>query len=321
MGEGLMNINTNVNYNFYANSVNKNKTATTASTLKVKGDYDYKDNSQKTTFSPHGNVIVESSSNGLRTEEDMFNIINENKSWLLDGETVSFKDLDDESKKDLFELTSIHKDYYNKNKKGMSFGGLFTKLGNHYASKREELMGTYSGDELDEKLSKLEKVFKMYAETKVVGNVNEMGSMVNVAHFNLLEAKTAKWIKEGQEAVQNNKNVNDIKFDDVIPNTKQALSELVKQAKNVIDSVTQFFNENGVVSGNQIESLYNYTKKDDTWSLGKLNMTFGVLNQTKKSNADRYSDEQFNQMMNSEEVNKIFTEDEKSFFGELFNSY
>lgn len=304
-----MSMNINASNNYSLNSINTiNKSNTSA--LKPNINHVDKQTSKTGLFSPHGNVIVETDSNNLYQPKEIFNIMNDNKNWLLDGEEVGFKNLDNESKGFLFEFSNVHKQYSEETEGNTNFGDLVVKLGNAYASKREELAEKYSGDELNEKLSKLEKSFKMYTETKIVGNIYEVGSMANVAHFDLIEAKTAKFIKERQEAIRNGKDIGSVKNENITGNDKQTFSELLKQAKGALNNVAEFFNKNGTLSANQIGSLYSYTGENGSWSLGKLNMTFELLDSTKKSNTERYSQEEFNKVMNSEDANKFFTDDE-----------
>lgn len=315
-----MSMNINASNNYSLNSINTiNKSNTSA--LKPNINHVDKQTSKTGLFSPHGNVIVETDSNNLYQPKEIFNIMNDNKNWLLDGEEVGFKNLDNESKGFLFEFSNVHKQYSEETEGNTNFGDLVVKLGNAYASKREELAEKYSGDELNEKLSKLEKSFKMYTETKIVGNIYEVGSMANVAHFDLIEAKTAKFIKERQEAIRNGKDIGSVKNENITGNDKQTFSELLKQAKGALNNVAEFFNKNGTLSANQIGSLYSYTGENGSWSLGKLNMTFELLDSTKKSNTERYSQEEFNKVMNSEDANKFFTDDEKNIFEKIYNSY
>lgn len=279
----------------------------------------------KASFTPQDAVIVEtSSSNFYSTDEELFELLNRNKTWQIDGEDVAFDDLDKDTKAFLQKLSSVHNDYIKSND-DIDFGELTVSLGNKYASLRDELAEKYSGDELNSKLESLEKAFNMYSETKVVGNVYETGSMANRAYFSLVKAKADKYMKEKREAYLEGKDPTSVKNNDLTDDDKETLNNLLSNAKNALTNVTEFFNKNGVIKNEtELVNLYDFIGENNlehSWSLGKLSATFELLENVKGSNEERYSKEEFSKVVESEDFKTMFSEKEQNLFKDIYNIY
>lgn len=280
---------------------------------------------KKNSFTPQSAVSVEiGDSKLLGTDEDMFEMLNQGRSWTIDGTEVAYKDLDKETKTFLFELDKTQKEFQ-KNNKATDYAGLTAELGNAYAKKSDELTEKYSGDELAKKLESLEKSFNMYTETKIVGNKLEFGSMAHRAHWATLNARFDKYRAEKRQAYLEGKNPTGVKKQDLTKNDDEFLNNLISNAKSTMKNVTTFFNTNGVLKDDtEREKLFELVGdilNENGWSLKKLNATFELLENIDGSNKDRYTKAEFKEIAEGESFKNMFTDEEQKLFKDIFNIY
>lgn len=229
-------------------------------------------------FKSYGNVVVEFSGElKSYTNDELYELANQGSKWKLNGEYLNYDDMNTETKTYLKDFRKVRSDLGS----GVSFGDLATNLGNAYASKREELTGQYSGDELNGKLEKLENAFNMYTETRVVGDVGEVGSMANKLHFKMEYARMTKNAIIMGKALAKGENLNDIKKVQITKNDDEYFKSVLENAKKTLRNVTQFFNKNGVIKNkDDLQKLFSYTgsnSDNDDWTLNKLDKTFEMF--------------------------------------------
>ncbi len=254
--------------------------------------------------------------------EEIFEFLNKNKTWQINGDAIEYKNLNEETKSYLQKFAIIHLELQNSTD-NVDFGDLIVKLGNKYANIREELTQNYKEDENTKKLSTLEKAFNMYNETKVIGNVSEIGSIANVGFFDLEIAKSERMMQEKRIAFQSGENTSDIKARDITLNDDRSVEDLITNAKNTLSNVAEFFNKNGVINSTEEQKkLYSYVgSNEESWSLDKLITTFRILEKVEDSNPEKYSEEEFNALKESKEFKNMFKENEQQFFEEMYNIY
>ncbi len=234
--------------------------------------------------------------------------------------------LDNETKKYLEDFQQIHNNHKEKYQgKKVNFSELILELGNFYVTKRLVLKGNFTGEELNQKLAKLEIALTIYNEEKVVGEVKEVGTMANEVHFTLAVAKSDRYIKEAIEAVKNGKSAKSAVKRDITANDKETLSNILYQAKKVLSLVVMYFNVNDkLISVNDISALNEYTKEHISmgdWSFSKLMSTFELLEKTKGAKEDRFTFEEFSEVIESLEIAELFSTEERNVFVELFKIY
>ncbi len=235
--------------------------------------------------------------------------------------------LDNETKTYLEEFQKVHNQHKEKYKsQQLNFGDLIIDLGNLYVSKRNELKECFKDVELNNKLEKLEIAFTIYNEEKVVGEIKEVGTMANELHFTLVVAKSDRYIKEAIEAVKQGKSAKSAVKRDITADDKVTVSDILLQTKRVLALVIKYYNENDkeIKSSDDLEKLNNFVKakhEEGEWSYFKLIKTFELLDKTKGVKEERYTVEKFNEVINSEEIAALFTENEVNVFTELYRIY
>ncbi len=216
-----------------------------------------------------------------------------------------------------------HKEKYQG--KQLNFRELVVDLGNEYVTRRVELKEKYTGEELNNKLEKLEIAFSVYNEEKVVGEIKEVGTMANEVHFTLVVAKSDRYIKEAILAVKNGKSAKSAVKRDITNDDKVTVSNILLHAKKIFILLTEYFNESETkIIDNNTEKLNEFIKgkiEKDEWSFSKLMATFELLDITKGAKEDRYTTEKFKNVIESNEIAELFSDSEKNVFIELFRIY
>ncbi len=235
--------------------------------------------------------------------------------------------LDKETESYLLEFQNIHDQHKAGCKTGTNnFGELIASLGNFYQIKRVELEEINSGEVLAEKLLKLEVAYTIYNDARVLGEVKELGTMANELHFTFAVAKSDRYIKEATQAVKEGKSAKSAVKRDITSDDKNTVIEVVNHAKNVLTMLTKFYNEckTQVFYVEDVEKLDEYIKNNlnnTDWTFSKLVKVFELLDKIKGAKEDRYSLEEFNEVISSETIKSLISENEKEIFVELFRIY
>ncbi len=235
--------------------------------------------------------------------------------------------LDKETESYLLEFQKIHDNHKETSKPGTNnFGELVASLGNFYVIKREELTEKFSGEELDEKLLKLEVAYTIYNDARVIGEPKELYTMANELHFTLAVAKSDRYIKEAMAAVKNGLSAKSAVKRDITSDDKATVSEVLSHVKNALTMLTKFYNEQKtqIFYVEDVEKLDAYIEENlnnTEWTFTKVVKLFELLDRIKGAKEERFTLEQFNESMASEEVSNIFTKEEIIVFEELFRVY
>ncbi len=235
--------------------------------------------------------------------------------------------LDKETESYLLEFQKIH-DQHKDNCKNVqnSFGELIASLGNFYIIKREELLEKFTGDELSEKLIKLEVAYTIYNDARVIGEPKELGTMANELHFTFVVAKSDRYIKEAMAAVKNGQSAKSAVKRDITSDDKNTVTLVLSHAKNILTMLTKFYNEykTQIFYVEDVEKLDEYIKSNldnKEWTFTKLVKLFELLDSIKGGKEVRLTQEQFNETIKSEELVNIFSVEEREVFTELFRIY
>ncbi len=235
--------------------------------------------------------------------------------------------LDKETESYLLEFQKIHDQHKAGSNTGTNnFGELIASLGNFYVIKREELQEKNTGDELSEKLLKLEVAYTIYNDARVLGDVKELGTMVNELHFTFVVAKSDRYIKEAMEAVKNGKSAKSAVKRDITTDDKNTVSVVLSHSKDVLTMLTKFYNENGtqIFYVEDVQKLDEFIKtnlNNTDWTFSKLVKYFELLDKIKGAKEDRIALEQFNEVIESVEITELFNEEEKNTLIELYRIY
>lgn len=279
---------------------------------------------KESIFSQKAVIVETGDSKLLGSDEDMFDMLNQGRTWTIDGNEVAYKDLDKDTRTFLCELDKTQKEFL-KNNKATDYAGLTADLGNTYAKKRDELSEKYTGDELTEKLKVLEKSFNMYTETKVIGNKLEFGSIAHRTHWSMLNARSDKYRAEKRQAYLDGKNPTEVKKQDLTKNDDEFISDLLSNSKKLFTNVTEYFNKNGVIKNSvELKNLYSLVgdnNAENSWSLGKLSATFDILENVAGANKERYKKEEFEQLFESNDFKNMFSKDEQGLFKDIYGIY
>ncbi len=260
------------------------------------------------------------------TEEEIFTLRNQNRTWSINGTEVAYKNMDNDTQKFLFEFDKVHRQYSSENsgietQYNFNFAELTKNLGNQYATLRDSLKENFTGDALNTKLEKLNNAFKMYTETKVVGSVKEVGSMANRAHFALEKAKIERHAQEVRKKVLAGKESNlNVPREDITYNDKEYIKKLIENANEVMAKAAEYFySGNSAIKTDEDFKKFNdftsITNESGNWSLNKISETFNLFDNVSKDNVNKYTKDDYNAYFKD---SSLFSEDEKSLFAELF---
>ncbi len=235
--------------------------------------------------------------------------------------------LDKETEGYLIEFQNIHNQHKVGSKTGTNnFGELIASLGNFYEIKMEELLEKNTGEELSEKLLKLEVAYTIYNDARVLGDVKELGTIANELHFTFSVAKSERYIKEAMQAVKEGKSAKSAVKRDITQDDKNTVSEVLNSAKNVLTMLTKFYNEkkSQIFYVEDVENLDKFIKEnlnETSWTFSKLVKYFEMLDKIKGDKEDRYLPEQFSEVVKTSEIIDLFSEEEVNMFTELYRIY